>query len=227
MPTSRQTLPTTLRETPAFKVNCVRCEEPAFVSPSGAFSRAKIRVSPSFLESTWAKWALWKAQRELPFDDWQPQVLCLCDTMGHYKSPSFLLLQNNSERKEKRWCMMRRRGGFQRKKGGLAFETGPAQMYMAGGLGCGCWWRSPGSLSIVALCGSQQPRDGKLPVGVPTVLNVRPTMVEQPPKPHRPPTPSSPTATPHTDDVIGELMSPDLTSNSVSLCVDISTTLWD
>lgn len=23
--------------------------------------------------------------------------------------------------------------------GGLAFETGPAQMYGAGGLGCGCW----------------------------------------------------------------------------------------
>lgn len=144
MPTSRQTLPTTLRETLAFKVNCVQCEEPAFVSPSGAFSRAKIRVSPSFPKSTWAKWALWKAQRELPFDDWQPQVLCPCDTMGHYKSLSFLLLQN-SERKEKRWCMMGRRGDFREKKGGLAFETSPAQMYRAGGLGCGCWWCSLGS----------------------------------------------------------------------------------
>lgn len=126
MPTSRQTLPTTLRETPAFKVNCVRCEEPAFMSPSGAFSRAKIRVSPSFLKSTWAKWAQWKAQRELPFEDWQPQVLCLCDTMGHYKSLSFLLLQNNAERKEKRWCMIGRREDFRKKKGGSGFWNGPS-----------------------------------------------------------------------------------------------------
>lgn len=148
MPTSRQTLPTTLREMLAFKVNCVRCEEPAFMSPSGAFSRAKIRVSPSFPESTWAKWAPWKARRELPFDDWQPQVLCLCDTMGHHKSSSFLLLQKNTERKERRLCMMGRREelrGRRRGGGGLAFETGPAQMYGAGGLDCGCRWRSPGS----------------------------------------------------------------------------------
>lgn len=125
MPTSRQTLPTTLRKTPAFKVNCVWCEEPAFMSPSGAFSRAKIRVSPSFPESTWAKWALWKAQRELPFDDWQPQVLCLCDTMGHYKSSSFLLLQNNTE-KRKEVVHDGEEGGFEggEKGGGSGFWNG-------------------------------------------------------------------------------------------------------
>ncbi len=197
MPTSRQTLPTTLRETLAFKVNCVRCEELAFMFPSGAFSRAKIRVSPSFPESTWAKWALWKAQRELPFDDWQPQVLCLCDTMGHYKSPSFLLLQNNSERKEKRWSLMGRRGDFSGKKGGLAFETGPSQMYRAGGLGCGCWWRSPGS-TLPPLWPFVAP--GSL-----GVVSCRPacqqgpmctlTMVEKPPQ--TPPTSNSQLAPPH------------------------------
>lgn len=183
MPTSRQTLPTTLRETLAFKVNCVQCEEPAFVSPSGAFSRAKIRVSPSFPKSTWAKWALWKAQRELPFDDWQPQVLCPCDTMGHYKSLSFLLLQN-SERKEKRWCMMGRRGDFREKKRGSGFWNQPRADVQGRRIRLRVlvMFTRLDSPSVVALCGSQQPQDGKLPASVPTVLNAPLAMAEQLPQ---------------------------------------------
>lgn len=87
------------------------------------------------------------------------------------------------------------------------------------------------SPSIVAFCGSQQPRDGKLPAGVPTVLNVRPTMVERTPPPphhHHQTYPSLPTATPHTEDVMGELM-----PATVRLCVLIvdeqpvhTLTLW-
>lgn len=162
-----------------------------------------------------------KARRELPFAEWQPQVLCLCDTMGRYKRPSFLLLQNNSERKEKRWCMMGRRGILEKKRGsGFWNRPGTDVQGRRIRLRVLVTFTRLQSPSVVAFCGSEQPRDGKLPAGVPTVLNMRPTMAEQPPsKPHQPTSPSSPSATPHTEDVIGELMSPHLTSSSVAACV--------
>lgn len=149
MPTSRQTLPTTHRETPAFKVNCVPREELAFVSLSGAFSRVK-EVNMSKVSAV---------KRES--FHWMTGSLrsCVCVTLWAATKGRPFCFCRITAKKRKRWCMIGGGGGG--KKGGLAFETIPAQMYKAGGLSRGCrdvqppfsplWpFVAPGSLGMVS-----------------------------------------------------------------------------
>lgn len=115
-----------------------------------------------------------------------------------------------------------RRGDFRergRKKGGLAFETGPAQMYRAGGLGCGCWWRSPGSTlppSWPFVAPSSLGMVSCLPACQRCSMCARQWWNEPSHHHHHhhQTHPSLPTATPHTEDVMGELM-----PATVRLCV--------